>query len=137
MLAVADRAGPRAVARSRLEPVAPAGPPARRARSAGTAPFPDRTYRRRRAVAAGLVVVLVLAVWAALGALGGGPLPVPERSDRLQAGTEYTVQPGDTLWSIARRVQPAGDPRPLVDRLVSTHGGPTLYVGERLVLPRP
>ena len=102
---------------------------------------PASTYRRRRAVAAGLVVLAVLAVSAALGMLGGGPLPVPERPASsgtlpVPGGPVYVVQQGDTFWSIARRLDPEGDPRPIVDRLVAAHGGTTLYVGERLPLPR-
>lgn len=101
--------------------------------------LPASTYRRRRAVAAGLVVVLVLMVAAALGMLGGGPLPASERptdsSSALRPGVTYVVQPGDTFWSIARQLDPDGDPRPLVDRLVAAHGGTTLHVGERLPLP--
>ena len=100
---------------------------------------PARTYRRRRAVAAGLVVSAVLALSAGLGTLGGGPLPVPERPapDRLTRvdGAVYVVQRGDTFWSIARRLDPSADPRPLVDRLVAAHGSPVLYVGERIPLP--
>ena len=102
--------------------------------------LPASTYRRRRAVAAGLVVGLVLVVWAALGVFGGGPLLVPEHPNsggsRLVPGATYVVQPGDTLWSIAERMRPDGDPRPVVDRLVAGHGGgSTLYVGEQLRLP--
>ena len=102
--------------------------------------LPASTYRRRRAVAAGLVVVAVLVLSAALGMLGGGPLPAPDRpapSRSVDAGNGpfYVVQPGDTFWSIARRLEPRGDPRPLVDRLVAAHGGATLHVGERIPLP--
>ncbi|MDG2112656.1 MAG: LysM domain-containing protein [Actinomycetota bacterium] len=45
------------------------------------------------------------------------------------------VQPGDTLWSIARSVQPKGDVRPLVQRLSELNGGAALQVGQALYLP--
>ncbi|MFN2504557.1 MAG: LysM peptidoglycan-binding domain-containing protein [Acidimicrobiales bacterium] len=107
---------------------------------AGTVRLPVSTYRRRQSVAAGLVFGLVLAVTAALGTLGGGPLPVSERpggpsAGQNAAGPVYVVQPGDTFWSIARRLEPSGDPRSLVDRLVAAHGGTTLHVGERIPIP--
>jgi hypothetical protein len=116
------------------------------AASRGGLRLPARTYRRRQAVAAGLVVGLVLLAWAALGMLGGGTLPVSERPSSSPAaapaaagsrasGAVYVVQPGDTFWSIARRAKPNADPRPLVDRLVAAHGGSTLHVGERIPIP--
>jgi hypothetical protein len=85
-------------------------------------------------------VAVVLAVWVALGTLGGGPLPVPERPGLASAaaqidGPVYVVQPGDTLWTIAVKLRPSGDPRPLVDKLVAAHGSTTLHVGERIPLP--
>ena len=49
-------------------------------------------------------------------------------------GTAVTVRPGDTYWSIARRAQPSGDIRPLVDRLVAAHGDGVLRPGERVVV---
>jgi hypothetical protein len=45
------------------------------------------------------------------------------------------VQPGDTLWSIALRLDPSGDPRPIVQRLEQQVGGDTVQAGERVVLP--
>jgi hypothetical protein len=45
------------------------------------------------------------------------------------------VAPGDTLWTIARRLQPSGDVRPLVDRLAAAHGSTVLQVGERIMVP--
>jgi hypothetical protein len=44
------------------------------------------------------------------------------------------VQPGDTAWSIARRLAPTGDIRGLVDELVEANGG-VLQPGDRLVVP--
>jgi nucleoid-associated protein YgaU len=81
----------------------------------------------------------MLLLGAALGALGGGPLPASERSGPAASldagGPVYVVQPGDTLWSIATRLDPGADPRPLVDRLVAAHGSATLHVGEVIRLP--
>ena len=71
-----------------------------------------------------------------LGGQGSGPLTTPQPA-AISHGriTTYTVQPGDTLWSIARRVQGEGDLRPLVHRLTSTRGGRPLQVGEELNVP--
>lgn len=99
--------------------------------------LPTTVYRRRRAaVLAVLVAVsasLVLAVGGLWASLGGGPLTASERPGTPAA--VYVVQPGDTFWEIARRLDPAADPRPLVARLVAAHGSAVLVPGERLALP--
>jgi len=104
------------------------------------APAPVRlaaVYRRRRIAALLLVTTvataLVLAVGGLLASFGGGSLTASERPGAPAA--VYVVQPGDTFWEIARRLDPAGDPRPLVARLVAAHGSPVLVPGERLALP--
>ena len=113
-----------------------------RANPVATTPAPVRhpaatVYRRRRVVAAVLltsvVAALVLAAGGLLASFGGGPLTASERPGAPAA--VYVVQPGDTFWEIARRLDPTGDPRPLVARLVAAHGSPVLVPGERLALP--
>ena len=47
----------------------------------------------------------------------------------------YVVKQGDTLWAIARRLEPDGDVRPVVHRLAATRRGAPLRVGERIALP--
>jgi hypothetical protein len=47
----------------------------------------------------------------------------------------YTVRPGDTLWTIAERVDPSADPRPLVAQLSAQTGSDTVVPGERIILP--
>jgi hypothetical protein len=50
----------------------------------------------------------------------------------------YTVQPGDTLWSLALRIAPGRDPRPLVDQLIAdNHLQGDLQVGQAIYLPAP
>ena len=41
-------------------------------------------------------------------------------------------EPGDTLWSIAKRVAPGSDPRDIVDALVQARGTTALLPGETL-----
>ncbi|MDQ3642282.1 MAG: LysM peptidoglycan-binding domain-containing protein [Actinomycetota bacterium] len=104
-------------------------------------PAPERTpavvYRRRRMVAvlvaASLFTVLVLAVGGLVGSSGSTGAAVAERP--ISPAAVYVVQPGDTFWDIARRLEPSSDPRPLVARLVAAHGSPVLVAGERLALP--
>ena len=104
-------------------------------------------YRRRRLAVGLLLGVIVAAVLlvtgpvlrASVGALGGSPLApsgAPAVRDlRPVAAQTYVVQPGDTFWSLARRMQPSGDIRPLVDRLVALHHGATLQPGDRVAVP--
>ena len=50
----------------------------------------------------------------------------------------YVVQPGDTLWALARsHVGPSGDPRPVVDLIRERNAlaSSALQVGDRLWLP--
>ena len=91
------------------------------------------TYARRRAAVVLAAATLVVAVRLVLG-LGGGPLTAPERLSSPAAAVVHVVQPGDTIWSVARSLHPHGDIRPLVDRLVAAHHGTALRVGERILL---
>jgi Tfp pilus assembly protein FimV len=93
-----------------------------------------RLTSRGRAVARALAIVLVVAIFLLVApglARGDGP-------DRPAPRVTYVVQPGDTLWSIARRVAPGQDPRPVVDGLIEANdlrGG--LQAGEELSIPVP
>jgi nucleoid-associated protein YgaU len=62
-------------------------------------------------------------------AMGGGP-------DAEGPVVVYVVEPGDTLWGIAHRLDPAGDPRPVVDRLLRVNDlGSGLQAGQPLRIP--
>jgi hypothetical protein len=91
-------------------------------------------YRRRRTVALGLLVVAVIGLWLGAHSLlttSGSTLG----STRQAAAQVWTVRPGDTLWSIALRVQPKGDIRPLVDALSAEVHGQPLVIGEQIAIP--
>ena len=102
------------------------------------APSRRVALRRRRLIALAALVVFVLvlqlAVHTASAWLGSGSLAAPEPRPAA-AGSVYVVQPGDTLWTLARRAQPNGDLRPLVGRLAAAHDGRPLQAGQRIVLP--
>jgi len=103
------------------------------------------TYWRRRVVC---LVIAAALLWVLVGAAGsviGGTSK--EQSLQVQtvfesaagqslaAGQVVIVKPGDTLWSIARKLQPTGDIRPLVDRIAKINNGHSLIAGQALVLP--
>jgi nucleoid-associated protein YgaU len=89
--------------------------------------------RQRRLLVA---VIAVLAVALALPLSGTGGRSHATGSAPAGIGrVEYTVQPGDTLWTIAQRVDPNNDPRPLVTKLAAQTGSDTVVPGERISLP--
>ncbi len=94
-------------------------------------------YRRRRVVVLVLVAVLVAAtlllVSAVLARTAGGGTPTSVAGTSMPA--VHVVQPGDTLWSIARGLHAGGDVRLEVDRLVDLNGDAPIIVGQRLQLP--
>jgi hypothetical protein len=97
------------------------------------------TYRRRR-VLAGLVLGLLLSALPLLGGELIGWVTGTPGATVVEASGEpvvYVVQPGDTLWSIAERVNPPGrDLRYTVDRLSEVTGGSLLHPGQRVVIPQ-
>lgn len=98
-------------------------------------------FRRRRLAVLLMAVALVLAAKTLVG--GSQPALETSRAESVApaavSGTDapgsYVVKRGDTLWAIARQLQPGGDVRPVVDRLASLRREEPLRVGERIALP--
>ncbi len=103
------------------------------------------TFWRRRIVC---LTALLLGLWVLSASFGSlfasqgieNPTALPTvmesaASESLNSGSSVIVKPGDTLWSIARQLQPAGDIRPLVDRIAKINNGHSLIAGQSLLLP--
>ena len=135
-----------------LDPAAPSGRPV------GSAPAitgrahmqmatKSATGRVMHTVIAGLALAVLFAL-AAVGALtllgADAAATVPASSAGINRPTgvdatttssapvEVVVQPGDTLWTIARRLHPTGEIRGLVDALAERAGGSSLDAGQRI-----
>jgi nucleoid-associated protein YgaU len=152
VMAAAVVIAPAHPAPARRGPELPSRPPRPTARSSSTAAprvrrLDERTYWRRR-ITALLVVVLALAGLVFIGtravdqvvSWSARPtLSAPHQVESSGTGSGapddvYVVEPGDTLWSIAERLAPDEDPRPIVHRLAERAGGSVLRPGQRLSL---
>ena len=91
------------------------------------------TYWKRRLVVVLLAVALVLVMARAGGALGGITPTAPERHPAQSSELASTVvRPGDSLWTVAERLAPDSDPRPVVDALAEARHGTVLTPGETI-----
>jgi hypothetical protein len=116
-----------------------------RARTYGLAPGRRKhgmrlTRRGRRAVtglAAAVILATVTAFWAAAatGAQAANHGAVPDTV--YKSMRPVVVQPGQTLWSIALRAEPAADPRVVISRIkeFNAMSGDVVVPGERLWVP--
>ena len=102
------------------------------------------TSWRRRIVCMTLLLGLLWVMSSAAGFVNGDrsverpqaqTLIESAAGESLTAGQVVIVKPGDTLWSIARKMQPTGDVRPLVDRIATLNNGYGLIAGQALLLP--
>jgi Tfp pilus assembly protein FimV len=92
----------------------------------------------------GRVVVAVLAAMVAAGLCVAGASAAqatsgsaPPRAAAGGAGL-VVVQPGDTLWSIAKSADPGADTRTIVQEMLQLNrlAGPDIAPGQRLRVPR-
>jgi LysM repeat protein len=125
--------------------VVTAGLPGRRAAAVGrqrSAPARAAGSRPARLTRRGRLVLATLATFAVAGVLMAlGPTVAhlgPAAAVPANAPAVVVVQPGDTLWSIARRVAPDRDARLVVADLRRLNSLPTadLEVGQRLQVGR-
>ncbi len=115
-----------------------ATPSADRAGSARSRKAASRSRGLRRLLPGAATLVFLAGVWFGAGALSGmnrAALTVPAAAVKISGGYLYIARPGDTLWSIASKLQPGGDPRPLVAELEQQLHGAGLVAGDRLKLP--
>jgi nucleoid-associated protein YgaU len=95
-----------------------------------------------RLTARGRVVVAV--AWLALAVLATAPFlrlgdrQSDQRIERPTVTTTVVVEPGDTLWALAREVDAAADPRTVIGTIIELNGlrsAADIHPGDRLVVP--
>jgi hypothetical protein len=98
----------------------------------------ERLARRRNLSALAVSAVILLATWGVSGVLAGlraDHLVTIPGARPMAGGYLYTVEPGDTVWSIATRLDPSGDPRPLVAQIDAHLHGSSIVPGEQIEIP--
>lgn len=96
-----------------------------------------QVYIRRRLLVALVLIAVVAAVWVGAGdvvANRGGD-PASASAVRPVSAQTYLVQPGDTMWSIARVHHGDRSLSDYVDLLIEHNGGTLLQIGQQVVLP--
>lgn len=104
--------------------------------STGTPAGGLRLTRRGRLLLLAILVGLTFAAFS-LGRVSGNADTSAGASTK-ESYVSVVVQPGDTLWSIAKAAKPGSDPRGYVQRIIELNGlaGADVRVGQALSLPR-
>lgn len=94
---------------------------------------PVRLTRRGRAVVLCALVTLLLAAFS-LGRVGSQAAP---RGTKAAGLSQIVVQPGESLWTIAKRVAPGHDPRAVIDQIADLNDldSGAVQAGQLLLIP--
>jgi len=94
-----------------------------------------RLTRRGRVVVLLALVTLLFAAFS-LGRVGTEAAPSGAEAPAPLAQT--VVQPGESLWAVAKRVAPGHDPRGVIDRIADLNDldSDSVRAGQLLLLPR-
>ncbi|MBD0292726.1 MAG: LysM peptidoglycan-binding domain-containing protein [Jiangellaceae bacterium] len=85
--------------------------------------------------------VAATVAWLALVAAAAVPIGWPDVPAAPASGHTaiVVVEPGDTMWQLARSIEPTGDPRDVIDEIVRLNdmpaGGGRIQPGDVLVVP--
>jgi nucleoid-associated protein YgaU len=106
----------------------------------GSTPSPLRLTARGRRLARTLIVALALVAALAVALAWRTPSVAAGDSAALSATTTVVVQPGQTLWQLARDVAPNSDVRETIARIkdlngLSGAGSSAVLPGQQLVVP--
>jgi len=96
-----------------------------------------RLTRRGRRVVAGLAALPAVAGIVAALVVGGGAAFAARDAGAPVHFRTVTVEPGQSLWSVAEEVAPQADPRDVVDSIVRLNAldGVTVDPGQELAIP--
>lgn len=104
--------------------------------STSSTPQVHLTRRGRALVLMALVAVLFGAF--SLGRANTQAASTADAGAAAPSVTQITVQPGESLWAVARRIAPENDPREVVAQIrrLNDLTGSDLQAGQQLLLPR-
>jgi hypothetical protein len=113
--------------------------PARRPATAGVSPRPARRTRPVRLTRRGRVVValVLLTVIAAAFLVLRAPATASTGEPAAPVARTVTVEPGQTLWQVAREVRPQADPRETIARIMEMNGltSASVQAGRQIYVP--
>ena len=102
---------------------------------AAPSPEPGLQLTRRGRV---VLTLLALVIVTALMVVFGSGTAATDQAGTVTGTTTITVQPGETLWSIAGAANPGGDIRDTMDDIVKLNSlvaGQPLQMGTQLAVP--
>ena len=92
-------------------------------------------YIRRRIVVASVLFSLLAALGVGAGNVLANRGGEPASASAVRQATDYLVQPGDTMWSIAESHRDGANLVDYVDELIALNGGTLVQVGQLISLP--